>query len=94
MRTALKIGFLAFEATRRATTDVYYPIDIVLYKNDSFQMVQHHYQREDLSEIGDWWQERIVQSIRRTSQPLAGPGPCRAWKSRTAGVKNEAGDTA
>ncbi len=63
MRTALKIGFLAFEATRRAATDVYYPIDIVLYKNNSFHMVQHHYQREDLSEIGDWWQERIVQSI-------------------------------
>ena len=63
MRTALKIGFLAFEATRRAATDVYYPIDIILYKNNSFKMVQHHYQREDLSEIGDWWQERIVQSI-------------------------------
>jgi len=77
MRTALKIGFLAFEATRRATTDVYYPIDIVLYKKDSYQVIQHHYQMEDLAEIGDWWQDRIVQSIRELpshwlDQALAG----------------------
>jgi putative proteasome-type protease len=63
MKTALKIGFLAFDATRAAATDVDYPIDVVLYKWDSYRTILYRFQQEDLINVGQWWQQRIRKSI-------------------------------
>jgi putative proteasome-type protease len=60
---ALKAGFLSFNATQVSANDVGYPIDVVVYKKDSFQIEERRFDREDLQRYALWWQERIAQSI-------------------------------
>jgi putative proteasome-type protease len=63
MDYALKVGHLAFDSTRRAATDVDYPIDIVLYRRDSFSLVEQRYNEKDLHHVGDWWQQHLSALI-------------------------------
>lgn len=64
MNFALKVAFLAFDATRLSANDVNYPIDIVLYKKDSFNIVSHRYTYNELHTYSDKWKEMIAQSVR------------------------------
>jgi len=61
---AFKVAILAFDATRLCAADVDFPIDVLLYKKGSFEMVEHRFQRDDLREISEWWQERMRASVR------------------------------
>jgi putative proteasome-type protease len=63
MRFAFKVGCLAFDSTRISAADVDFPIDVLLYVRDSFQIIEHRYQKEDLLELSNWWQERLRQSV-------------------------------
>lgn len=63
METALKVAYLAFDSTRISAVDVGFPIDVVLYRRDSFDIVQHSYDREDLQHLPQWWQERLRASV-------------------------------
>ena len=63
LRFALKVGCLAFDATRISASDVDFPIDVVLYLNESHELVEHRYEQADLQEISTWWQERLRQSV-------------------------------
>lgn len=63
LETALKIGYLAFDATRIAATDVDFPIDVIMYKPDSYRMVQHRYENDELRDVGHWWQDQLVALI-------------------------------
>jgi len=65
MDLAVKVGFLAFDATRTSSTSVEYPIDIVLYRHDTFDIVEHRFEKEDLAEISSWWQSRIYDSVEK-----------------------------
>ncbi len=65
MDLALKVGFLAFDATRTSSTSVEYPLDVVLYRHDTFDIVEHRFQKEDLAEISLWWQSRIYESVEK-----------------------------
>jgi len=65
MELALKVGFLAFDATRTSSTSVEYPIDIVLYRHDTFDIIEHRFEKEDLVEISSWWQSRIYDSVEK-----------------------------
>jgi putative proteasome-type protease len=60
---ALKVGCLAFDSTRISASDVDFPIDVVLYRKNSFKFVEHRYEKSDLEEITRWWQERLRASI-------------------------------
>ena len=64
MRFALKVGCLAFDSTRISAADVGPPIDVVLYKRDGFRIVERRFNQTELSEITDWWQDRLRNSIR------------------------------
>src|ERR1051325_3914734 len=64
LRFALKVGCLAFDSTRISAADVDYPIDVVIYLKNSFQITEHRYYKQDLAPISDWWQERLRTSIR------------------------------
>lgn len=64
METALQIGYLAFDATRMSAVDVDYPIDVVLYRADTYSLVEHRYEREELSMISKWWQDTLREAIR------------------------------
>ncbi len=66
---AVKIGFLAFDATRTSATDVDFPIDIVLYRRDTFHITEQRYERDQLVALSEWWQQRIVESIRNAPAP-------------------------
>jgi putative proteasome-type protease len=63
MRFAVKVGCLAFDSTRISAADVDFPIDVVLCVRDSFQIIEHRYQKDDLLELSLWWQERLRQSV-------------------------------
>jgi putative proteasome-type protease len=64
MQFALKVGCLAFDSTRISAANVDFPIDIVVYKRDSFEIVEHRYEKTDLIDISNWWQERLRESVR------------------------------
>src|SRR5438046_1473744 len=40
---AFKLGILAFDATRLCASDVDFPIDVLLYKRGSYELVEHRY---------------------------------------------------
>ena len=63
MDMALKLAYLAFDSTRISAVDVDFPIDVVLYKRDSFDIVQHRFERADLQHLPEWWQERMRQAV-------------------------------
>ncbi len=61
---ALRVGCLAFDSTRISAADVDFPVDIVLYRGNSFQMIEHRYEQEHLIEISTWWDNVLRQSIK------------------------------
>ncbi|MBM3262506.1 MAG: peptidase [candidate division Zixibacteria bacterium] len=63
LETAMKIGYLAFDATRTSATDVDFPVDIVLYRRDSYQMIEKRYEHADIMETADWWQMQMVRLV-------------------------------
>ncbi len=63
MRHAFKTGCLAFDSTRISAADVDFPIDVVLYSPNTFHIVEHRYQKEDLAEISNWWQEQLRETM-------------------------------
>jgi putative proteasome-type protease len=69
LKTALKIGYLAFDATRTSATDVDFPLDIVVYRRDTYTMSEHRYDREDFMETADWWQAHMVRLASEAPAP-------------------------
>ncbi|HBM15657.1 MAG TPA: peptidase [Lentisphaeria bacterium] len=63
MTLALKVAFLAFDATRLSSNDVNYPVDIVLYRKGSSKVVTHRYTYNDLYTYSDKWKELIAKAI-------------------------------
>lgn len=63
MSYAFKVGILAFDATRLCAADVDFPIDVLLYQKGSFEMIEHRYERDDLRQISNWWQERMRRAV-------------------------------
>jgi putative proteasome-type protease len=63
LRYAFKVGILAFDATRLCASDVDFPLDVLLYRRGSCEIVEHRYEREDLAQISRWWQERMRQAV-------------------------------
>jgi putative proteasome-type protease len=63
MEVALKVGYLAFEATRTSATDVDFPIDVVLYHKGSFKMTEIRFDREDMRTVSEWWKKRVRETV-------------------------------
>jgi len=63
MKLALKTGFLSFDSTRVIANNVGYPIDVALYRNGSYQMVEQHYEERDLKNISDQWAQELRNSL-------------------------------
>jgi len=62
---ALKTGFLSFDATRLSCNDVGYPIDVIIYENNSFHIVEHRFEEHDLQAISQEWNRGVTESINR-----------------------------
>ncbi|MCW2119692.1 hypothetical protein [Flavobacterium sp. 7A] len=63
MKEALKAGFLSFDSTRVSANNVDFPIDVVLYKKDSFKMFEKRYDQKELANISDLWAEKLKQAL-------------------------------
>ncbi len=62
---ALKIGFLAFDATRVSANDVDYPLDVVIYPAGSFHMTEYRLEKEDMDEVSHQWSALLNNSVRK-----------------------------
>lgn len=63
MKLALKAGFLSFDSTRVSSSNVGFPIDVVLYKKDSFYIAEHRYEKNDLENISTQWDEELKRAL-------------------------------
>lgn len=63
--TALKAGYLAFNATITCAVNVDYPIDVVLYRKDTHKILQHRYQKEALVDFSNQWLQSLRESLKR-----------------------------
>ncbi len=63
IETALKLGYLAFDATRTSATDVDFPLDVVLYRRGTYQMTMHRYERDDLLSISQHWRDGLLRLV-------------------------------
>ena len=63
MSYAFKVGILAFDATRLCAADVDFPIDVLLYQKNSFAMIEHRYERDDMRQISNWWQDKMRSAV-------------------------------
>lgn len=67
MSHALKVACLAFDSTRISASDVGFPIDVVLYRKDTFHVVQHTLGHDQVQPLSDWW----ADSLRKSMQALS-----------------------
>ncbi|GAC1362219.1 MAG: proteasome-type protease [Actinomycetota bacterium] len=63
LELALKIGYLAFEATRSSTTATDFPMDVVIYRRDSFRIHQRRFQAAELAAASAWWTNNLRSLI-------------------------------
>lgn len=71
MRFALKVGVLSFDSTRISAADVDPPIDIVLFKRGSREVIEHRFDTKHVEEVTRWWEQRLRNSIRNMpSEPI------------------------
>lgn len=59
----LKTGLLSFDSTRVSANDVDFPIDVVMYQKDTYQLVEQRFYREEVSEVTNFWQETLTRGI-------------------------------
>ncbi|SDM38771.1 peptidase [Siphonobacter aquaeclarae] len=70
---ALKIGFLSFDSTRVSANDVDFPIDVAVYERDSFHMIEHRFEKEDVEQIAHQWGALLVSSVQRLPSDWMAP---------------------
>ena len=63
MKVALKLGFLSFDSTRVSANDVDFPLDVILYKKDSFKLIEHRFEKTDLDTISEIWGKELQAAL-------------------------------
>jgi putative proteasome-type protease len=63
MQFALRVGALAFDSTRISSTTVDFPLDVVVFERGSQEMIEYRYEKAQLAESCQWWQERLRASL-------------------------------
>ncbi|MDR6560324.1 MULTISPECIES: peptidase [unclassified Arcicella] len=63
LEDALKLGFLSFDATQVSASDVDYPIDVIVYQKDSFNVIEHRLTKEDMSDVTKKWNALLKESV-------------------------------
>ncbi len=63
MKQALIAGYLSFDSTRYSSNDVGFPIDVVLYKKDSYEMQENRYTSKDMSKISQQWDKSLKRFV-------------------------------
>jgi putative proteasome-type protease len=68
LKLALKTGFLSFDSTRVSSNNVDFPIDVALYKTDSFHIFEKRYEKKDLEYISTQWAEELKTALENISE--------------------------
>jgi putative proteasome-type protease len=63
IRFALKTGFLSFDSTRVSSNDVGYPLDVIVYPNDSKELIVTRIEESDIANISQLWGEKLTQAV-------------------------------
>ncbi|MEO0896186.1 MAG: peptidase [Bacteroidota bacterium] len=63
LRFALKTGLLSFDSTRVSANDVGYPIDVVVFKQNTGRMVERRFTEDDTDPITEDWGGRLKALI-------------------------------
>lgn len=73
MKTALKTGFLSFDSTRVSSNNVDFPIDVILYKKDSFKLIEKRFEKKDLEYISTQWADELKKSLDNINEEWMDP---------------------
>jgi putative proteasome-type protease len=68
LKLSLKTGFLSFDSTRVSSNNVDFPIDVALYRKDSFHMIEKRYEKKDLEYISTQWAEELKAALGHISE--------------------------
>ena len=68
LKLSLKTGFLSFDSTRVSSNNVDFPIDVALYKKDSFHIIEKRYEKKDLEYISTQWAEELKTALENISE--------------------------
>ena len=68
MKLALKTGFLSFDSTRVSSNNVDFPIDIALYRKNSYQLIEERYEKKDLEYISVKWADELKKALDNISE--------------------------
>lgn len=63
LKFSLNAGFLSFDATRISANDVDYPIDVIYYTKDSFNIIEKRYKKSELEKISKLWSNKLSETI-------------------------------
>jgi len=59
---AIKVAYLAFDATYKNASDVDYPLDFALYRNGSFDFQEFRKSEDELKETSSLWNQILVKA--------------------------------
>jgi len=68
LKLSLKTGFLSFDSTRVSANNVDFPIDVALYRKDSFHIIEKRYEKKDLEYISTQWAEELKAALEHISE--------------------------
>ncbi|MEO5910459.1 MAG: peptidase [Pelobium sp.] len=63
LKQALKAGYLSFDSTRVSSNDVEFPIDVVWYEKDSYNMVEKRYEYLDMAPVSIAWAQKLQDAL-------------------------------
>jgi putative proteasome-type protease len=69
----IKLGFLAFDSTRVSANDVDFPLDVIMYEKDSFNILEHTFEKSDLEHISYQWNALLNASVQKLSNDWIDP---------------------
>ena len=64
LRFGLKTGFLSFDSTRVSANDVGFPIDVVIYKDATGEMIEKRFEQEEMQNISSQWGDALTAIIK------------------------------
>ena len=59
---AIKVAYLSFDATFKNASDVDFPLDFVLYRNNTFEFQEVRKTEEDLKSTSSLWNKKLVDA--------------------------------
>jgi putative proteasome-type protease len=59
---AIKVAYLAFDATFKNASDVDFPLDFALYRNGSYEFQEFRKSEEELKETSTNWNTKLVKA--------------------------------